>query len=69
MMKVSQQPYGLSEQYIVKFWHTNEEGFYRQTEETFYANSRSAHRAVEKLAIKELSKLYKNFSIINVTYQ
>ena len=48
-MKVSESPYGMTESYTVKFWYTNEEGFYRQIEETIWANSKSAHEAVERL--------------------
>ena len=68
-MKVSESPYGLTESYTVKFWYTNEEGFYRQIEETLYADSKSAHDAVEKYCLKNLAKFYKNFRIISVTYQ
>ena len=68
-MKVSESPYGMSESYTVKFWHTNEEGFYRQVEETIYANSKGAHGTVEKFCNKNLSKFYKNFKIISVIYQ
>jgi hypothetical protein len=68
-MKVSESPYGMTESYTVKFWYSNEEGFYRQIEETLYADSKSAHKEVEKFAIKNLSKVYKNFRIISVIYQ
>ena len=65
---VSELPSGLKESYIVKFWFTNAEGLYRQTEETFYADSKSAHEEVEAFAKKNLAKFYKNFRIISVTY-
>lgn len=68
-MKVSESPYGMSESYTVKFWYTNQDGFYRQIEETIYANSRSAHDAVQKYCEKNLPRYYKNFRIIGVTYQ
>lgn len=59
----------MSESYTVKFWYTNEEGFYRQMEETIWADSKSAHGEVEKFCNKNLSKFYKNFRIISVIYQ
>jgi hypothetical protein len=68
-MTVTESPYGMSESYTVKFWYTNEDGFYRQIEETLYSNSKSAHDAVEKYAVKNLGKFYKNFRIISVVYQ
>lgn len=68
-MKVSESPYGMTESYTVKFWYTNEEGFYRQIEETIWANSKSAHEAVERYCKKNLAKFYKNFRIISVSYQ
>ena len=68
-MKVSESPYGMTESYTVKFWYTNEEGFYRQIEETIWANSKSAHDAVEQYCEKNLAKFYKNFRIISVVYQ
>ena len=68
-MKVSESPYGMTESYSVKFWYTNEEGFYRQIEETIWANSKDAHDAVEQYCNKNLSKFYKNFRIISVIYQ
>jgi hypothetical protein len=68
-VKISESPKGMSESYTVKFWYTNEEGYYRQIEETIWANSKSAHDAVEKYCNKNLSKFYKNFRIISVTYQ
>lgn len=68
-MKVSESPYGLSESYTVKFWYTNDIGFYRQSEETIYANSKSAHKAIERYCNKILSKQYKNFKIDSIIYQ
>ena len=68
MAKVSEEPYGMSETYTVKFWYQNEEGFYRQIEEDFYANTKDAHAEVEKFATKKLTKFYKGFRIINVVY-
>lgn len=69
MAKVSDSPYGMSESYTVKFWYTNEEGYYRQIEETLYSNSKGAHEDVEKFAKKNLGKFYKNFRVISVVYQ
>lgn len=68
-MKVSESPYDMTESYTVKFWYTNEEGFYRQMEETIWANSKGAHDAVERYCEKNLAKFYKNFRIISVIYQ
>jgi len=65
-MKVSESPYGMSETYTVKFWYKNEQGFDRQTTEDFYANSRSAHEAVEKFAQHQLSKHYTAARMISV---
>jgi hypothetical protein len=67
-MKVSEAPYGMTETYTVKFWYQNEEGFFRQIEEDFYCNSKSAHEAVESYANKKLKRFYKNFRIVSVTY-
>ena len=68
--RVSESPYnGLYETYTVKFLYTNEEGFYRQIEEDLYALDKGMHTEVEQFAIKNLSKFYKNFKIISVTYQ
>jgi hypothetical protein len=67
-MKVSESPYGLSETYTVKFWYQNAEGFYRQLEEDFYADSKDAHQAIADYATKRLTKFYKNFRIISVIY-
>ncbi len=67
-MQVSDSPYGMTETYTVKFWYQNAEGYYRQSDEDFYADSKSAHDLVEKYAVKKLSKFYKNFRIISVVY-
>lgn len=67
-MKVSESPYGMTETYTVKFWYMNEDGFYRQTKEDFYTNSKSAHQQVENYAKKALTKFYKGFRIISVIY-
>jgi hypothetical protein len=69
MAKVSESPYGMSESYTVKFWHTNEDGYYRQIEETLYSNSKCAHDDVETFAKNNLGKFYKNFRVISVAYQ
>jgi len=69
-IKVANAPYGgLRETYSVKFWYTNDDGFYRQGEEDIYASSKDAHCEVEQFSIKALSKCYKNFRIISVVYQ
>lgn len=68
-MKVSADQKGKSESYAVKFWYVNDEGFYQQGEKLFYANSRCAHKVIERYAITELRKTHKNVRIINVTYQ
>jgi hypothetical protein len=69
-IKVAESPYNkLQDTYTVKFWYTNDEGFYRQGEEDMYASSKDAHREVEQFSIKALSKYYKNFRIISVVYQ
>ena len=69
MANVSDSPCGMSESYTVKFWYTNEDGHYRQIEETLYSNSKNAHKDVEKFAKKNLGKFYKNFRVISVAYQ
>lgn len=59
----------LSEAYTVKFWYENNDGYHTKTEIVLYSNSRAAHKQVEKFATKAFGSKYKNFSIINVTYQ
>ncbi len=68
-MKVSESPYGMPESYVVQFWYENEEGVYRQLEETLYSNSKDAHSKIEKYCSKVLSKFYKNFKIISIIHQ
>jgi hypothetical protein len=67
-MKISESPYGMTETYTVKFWYQNAEGFHRQIDEDFYCNSKSAHDQVEHFAKQYLTKFYKEFRIISVTY-
>lgn len=68
-MKISTSPYGFSESYEVKFWYTNHEGYWRQTTEMFYCNSKVAHKHIEKYAFNYLSGYYYGIKIISVTYQ
>ena len=67
-MKVQETQDGLSEQYLIKFWYTNLEGFYRQEQVLVYSNSRSAHSAVEKYFDRIICKRYNNPSLISITY-
>ena len=67
-MKVSNTRSGYSETYLVKFWYCNEEGFDRQATKEYFSNSKQCHDLINKLALKELKKLYTNPRIISVIY-
>lgn len=68
-MKVSDQQGKFTESYVVDFWHKLNNGFYVSEKRTYWSNSRSAHKEVEKIALKALSKILKDVKISSVTYQ
>ena len=68
-MKISETAKGMTEEYVVKFWYKNDEGYFRQSEKSFYCNSKAAHKQIEKYAQKVLTKEYKEYRMIAITYQ
>jgi hypothetical protein len=69
-MNLKVSPENTSEEYVVKFWYTNQEGYARQAKESFFCNSKVAHKRVEVFAKTYLKSVgYTGIQIINVTYQ
>lgn len=59
----------LSEEYVVKFWIKNEEGFTEQQQESVFFHSKGKHKQAEKDVLNKYRKLGKRITIISVTYQ
>jgi hypothetical protein len=67
-MKISTKPV-FPEEYVVKYWYKDEvSGFHKQSTLSLYTSSKSAHKKIEKFALKILNKL-SDVTIVNVTYQ
>jgi hypothetical protein len=59
-----------TEEYRVKFWFTNKEGFREQGEEFFKASSKDAHKlAASVIEHKWLRERGQHIEIISVKYQ
>jgi len=61
----------LSEEYIVKFWITNDLGFKEQREESVLLHSKGKHNKAKEFVISKYRKkpFHKDIEIISVTYQ
>lgn len=57
------------EEYVVKYWYRDDvSGFHKQSTLSLYTSSKSAHKAIEKFALKALSRL-SDVTIVSVIYQ
>lgn len=59
----------LSEEYVVKFWFKNKDGFSQQGKRSFFYEDKNKHQLAEDDCKKALLKEGLTFEIINVTYQ
>lgn len=59
----------LSEEYVVKFWFKNKEGFTEQGKRSFFYEFKNQHRKAEKDCISTLLNEGIKIDVINVTYQ
>lgn len=70
MLVADKQVNGCTEQYIVKFWYTCSEGWYRQGQKEFWSNSKCAHKRIEEIALVNIRKEgISDPKIISVIYQ
>lgn len=60
---------GKTEEYVVKFWITNDEGFKEQREESAWFFSKNKHKQAEKEVINKYRGKGKKIEVISVTYQ
>ena len=58
-----------TEEYKVKFWIRNEEGFMEQRVESFFFFSKNKHKQAEKECINKYRGIGKKIEIISVIYQ
>lgn len=60
-----------TEEYVVKFWITNSEGYQEQQKESVFLYSKGKHKEAESIIIKKYRKkpYNTNIKIISVTYQ
>lgn len=58
-----------SEEYRVKFWIINDQGFNEQQTKSYYFNNKVSHKDAISECIKEHQLLNKTIRVINVTYQ
>ena len=58
----------MSEQYEVKFWYCDIDGYFKQGTQIMYAKNKNSHLQVERQFLKDFKNKYKNIRIINVTY-
>ncbi len=67
--KVSKPLLSKTEEYVVKFWVTNDEGFKEQKEESAYFFSKGKHKQAEKEIVNKYRGIGKKISVISVIYQ
>ena len=54
-----------SEEYKVKFWFKNDQGFHKQQTKSYYFSNKNSHIK----AIKECKNEFPNITIVNCVYQ
>lgn len=59
----------LSEEYVVKFWVTKENGFSEQQSRSFYYESKGMYKQAEAACIFALREEGKEIKIISVIYK
>lgn len=67
--KVSKPLLGKTEEYVVKFWITNEQGFKEQKEESAFFFSKGKHKQAEKEIVNKYRGKGIKISVISVIYQ
>lgn len=58
-----------SEEYKVKFWIINDQGFNEQQTKFYYFSDKASHEDAIDECIKEHQLLNKTIRVVNVTYQ
>lgn len=60
-----------TDEYVVKFWITNSQGYKEQRTESVMLNGKDKHRKAERIVVDKYRKSPHNqrIEIVNVTYQ
>lgn len=60
-----------TEEYVVRFWMTNEKGFKTQSKESVFLHSKNQHQKAENAVIKKYRKepFCQKIEIVSVVYQ